>query len=181
MLRTGRVAERAQSGLLALLRKPPIDGPPGTVERAVDRGDGGVQLLGDLARREADHVAEDQNRALSRREMLQCSDEGELQGLSLFIAGLGRRVARLQPDLLVGIGLVPDRFGEWGARIIAGLGGGPRSIGSDRLGRRASAYRQTLVALLYSQGLSTRRPPKRGNARHALSSVSCSASSESCS
>ena len=119
----GRVAERAQSGLLALLRKPPIDGPPRTLERAVDRGDGGVQLLGHLACRKPEHVAENQHCALSRPELLQCGDEGELHGLSLFIASLGHRVARLEPDLLVGIGLDPDRLGKGGALVVAGLRG----------------------------------------------------------
>ena len=48
---------------------------PGPLERAVDRGDRGVEQLGDLVRLPAQHLAQDQHRALPRRQVLQRGDE----------------------------------------------------------------------------------------------------------
>ena len=47
-------------------------------------------------------------------------------------------------------------------------------MGSTRLGRRSIARRQALVAIVYSQERSELRPSKRGSARQARSSASCS-------
>src|SRR5215207_1916941 len=55
--------------------------------------------------------------------MLQRRDERKLHGLALFVAGLGRRIALLEPELLIGIGLQPNRFSERLAARIAGPGG----------------------------------------------------------
>ena len=56
---------------------------------------------------------------------------------------------------------------------------GPKSTGSVRFGRRWSWVRHALVAIVYSHERSELRPSKRASARHARSSVSCSASSAS--
>src|SRR5258705_242566 len=64
------VVHRAQRRLLALLRKPRVDGPAGALERAVDRRRGRIEHLGRLPRREAEHLAEDEHGALPGREVL---------------------------------------------------------------------------------------------------------------
>ena len=82
------VAERAQRGLLARLREPFVDRLVGALERAVDGGRRRLERLGDLGAREAEHVAQDQHRALARRQQLQRGDERELDALALLVLGV---------------------------------------------------------------------------------------------
>ena len=67
----------------------------GALQRGVDRGDAGVEQLGDLGRLPAQHLAQDQHRALARRQVLERVDEGEPQRLArggeLGGVGLGPR------------------------------------------------------------------------------------------
>jgi hypothetical protein len=51
------VTERADGGLLALLREPPVDVGASALRRAVDRGDGRVHRVRHLLDREAEHLA----------------------------------------------------------------------------------------------------------------------------
>ena len=87
---------------------------------------GGVvsSAAGRLARREAEHVAEDEHGALARRQVLERRDEGELDALALLVARLrtGEPVLEAQP--LIGIGLHPDRFDQRLAQAVVGVGRG---------------------------------------------------------
>ena len=73
---------------------------PGPLQGAVDRGDRGVEQLGDLGRLPAQHLAQDQHRPLPRRQVLQRGDEREPDRL----AGLGQlgRVAAGRQHAAVG-------------------------------------------------------------------------------
>jgi len=55
--------------------------------------------------------------------VLQGRDEGELDGLTLLVAGLGRGVPVLQPDGLVRVGFHPDRLGERFPGLLVRAGG----------------------------------------------------------
>ena len=90
------VAERAQGGLLALLGKPLVDRLAGALQGAVHRGDGRLERLGDLAGREAEHLAQDQHGALVGRQVLERRDERQLDALALLVARLGRGKAVLE-------------------------------------------------------------------------------------
>jgi hypothetical protein len=57
-------------------------GGPRPLQRAVDRGDGGVEQFGDLGGVPPEHLAQDEHRALARREVLQCGDEGQADGFA---------------------------------------------------------------------------------------------------
>src|SRR5207302_8518575 len=59
---------------------------------------------------EAEHVAQDQHRALARRQVLERRHERQLHALALLVAGLGRGVAVC--DRVVWIGLDPHRLHE---------------------------------------------------------------------
>ena len=83
------VAQRAQGRLLALLGQQVVDRPVGALQGAGDRGRRGVERLGDLGGREAEHVAQDQHRALARGQVLERGDERELDALALLVARLG--------------------------------------------------------------------------------------------
>ena len=52
-------------------------GGPGPLEGAVDRGDAGVEQLGDLGRLPAQHLAQDEHRPLPGRQVLEGGDEGQ--------------------------------------------------------------------------------------------------------
>ena len=104
------VAERAQRLLLALLGQLLLDRRAGALERAVDRGDAGVERLAGLLRRESEHLAQDQDGALVGGEQLEGRDERELDRLALLVARVGRGVAVLDAEGLVGVGLDPDRL-----------------------------------------------------------------------
>jgi hypothetical protein len=81
---------------------------PRALERAVDRRRARLEHVRGLPGRAAEHVAQDQHRALERRETLDRDEVRELDGLPL--DGGGRRVVALAGQLLeqlVGIGLQP--------------------------------------------------------------------------
>ena len=77
-------------------------------------------------RGESEHLAEDEHRALPRRQVLQCRDEGKLDGLALLVASLGRRVAVRDAQPLVRVRLDPHRLDERLAGIP--LRGGRRAV-----------------------------------------------------
>ena len=72
----------------------------GALQRGVDRGDGGLERLGDLGGRPAQHVAQDEHRALAGRQVLEGGDEGEPDRVALgdHDGGVGHR---LEPGDLV--------------------------------------------------------------------------------
>jgi hypothetical protein len=70
------------------------------LERAVDGGGGRVELLRDLAGREAEDIAQDQHRALRGHEVLQGGDERQLDALAFLVACLRRQWVGLQPQRL---------------------------------------------------------------------------------
>ena len=86
---------------------------------------------------EAEHLAEDQRRALAWRQVLERGDEGELDALALLVARLGRRVAVLHAELLVRVGLDPDGLDDGLARSRVGISGGCVVGGQHALGPRA--------------------------------------------
>jgi hypothetical protein len=163
------------SGQLVLERRPRA------LQRAVDRRHRRVQRLGDLLGREAEDLAQDEHRALGRRQVLERDDERELDALALLVARVGAGQAVGQPERLVRVRLDPHGLDQRLARA------------DPRVRRRAvvdrqhpawagagSASRQVFVAIVYSQERSELRPSKRGSARHARSDASCRASSASC-
>ena len=121
----GGVVERPQRRLLVLLGQALVDGLVGALQGAVDRGGRCLEYLGGFARRETEHVTEDQHRPLSRRQVLQRGDEGELDALAQLIARVGRGVPVPQPEPLVGDRLDPHRLDQRLARRVAGLGRWP--------------------------------------------------------
>ena len=104
------VAERAQRRLLAARGQPRVDGPVRALQRAVDRRPARPQRVRDLGAAEPEHVAQDQHRALARRQQLERGHERELDALALLV-GLRRAGERLEPDRL-GV-----RLGQPGMRI----------------------------------------------------------------
>ena len=88
-------------------------GGSGPLERAVDRGDRGVQQFGDLDRLPTQHLPQDQHGALAGRQVLERGDEGQADRL----AGLGElggvRDRRKHPG--IGDGLNPGVLGQHGA------------------------------------------------------------------
>src|SRR5262249_5182048 len=106
------VAERAKRYLLASVWQPLPDGLARALQRAVDGGRGRVERLGDLTGREAENLAHDQYRALICRKVLQRRDEGELDALPLLIARFRSGEPVGQPELLIRIGLHPDRLDQ---------------------------------------------------------------------
>jgi hypothetical protein len=59
-----------------------VDGRPRSLQRAVDRRDGGVEQFGDLRGGPAEHIAQDQDRALAAGELLDGGEQGELHALA---------------------------------------------------------------------------------------------------
>ena len=128
------VAERAQRGLLALVREPLVDGLARALQRAVDGRRRVVSsVLGDLLRREAEHLAQDQHRALRGGQVLERRDERQLDALALLVARLRGGVALREAG--VGVRLDPDRLGQ---RLRPGSRAARRT-GRSRSGARASA------------------------------------------
>src|SRR4029453_11675686 len=84
------VADRTQRRLLALLGYALTDRLAGALQGTVHRGDGRLERLGDLAGREAEHVALEQDGALVGRQMLERRDERQLHALALLVASLRR-------------------------------------------------------------------------------------------
>ena len=117
------VAERAQGGLLALLGNALLDRRPRALQRAVHRGDRRLERLGDLLRREAEHLAQDQHGALGGRQVLERGDEGQLHALAALVAGGRSGEAVLDAQDLVRIGLDPHRLDERLAGPDVGIGG----------------------------------------------------------
>ena len=128
------VAERAQRLLLALLRQPLLDRRAGALQGAVHRGDAGVERVRRLLGGEAEHLAQDQHRALVGGQQLEGGDEGELDGLALLVAGVGRGVAVLDAEGLVGVRLDPDRLDQRLADAAVRIGGRPVVDRQDPLG-----------------------------------------------
>ena len=122
-------------------------------------------------RREAQHVAQDQHRALARRQVLQRGDERELDRLALLVAGLGPGAA--VRDLERSSGTARPRPTRPAARRARRADRRPaRSpAAAPASGRRSISRRQVLVAIRYSHERSELRPSKRGEARQARSSV----------
>jgi hypothetical protein len=81
------------------------------MSRAVDGGGRRVELLGDLAGREAEDIAQDQHGALRGDEVLQCGDERQLDALAFLVACLRRQWVGLQPERLA------ERLPGTGARL----------------------------------------------------------------
>src|SRR5215210_3863681 len=65
------VAERAHGRLLTLLGQAFVDGFPGALEGAVHRRDRGLERLRDLLGGETEHLAQNQDGVLSRRQVLE--------------------------------------------------------------------------------------------------------------
>ena len=100
VVRAGRADLRLVDAVLA-------ERGPGPLQRAVHRGDGGAEQLGDLLRLPPQHLAQDEHRPLLRREVLQGADERQPDRL------LGRGdLARvtLGDDATVGDRLDPRRL-----------------------------------------------------------------------
>ena len=90
------VAEGAQGLELTALRQRGGRGRAGPLQGAGHRGDRGVELKRGLGGGEAEHVTENEHRALQRRQFLEQDHERDLDALPLLVAGLGgRRAARL--------------------------------------------------------------------------------------
>jgi hypothetical protein len=79
------------------------------LQRAVDRHDGRVEQLGDLARLPVQDLAQDEHRPLARGQVLERGHEGEPDGLAL--GGQLRGVAVLGQDARVGDRLEPRGLG----------------------------------------------------------------------
>ena len=98
--------------MLAAVGKPLVHRLVGALQRAVDTRRGHLERRGRLARRVAEHVAEDEHGALARRQVLERRDEGELDALALLVARLRAGEPVLDAQRLIRIGLHPDRFDE---------------------------------------------------------------------
>ena len=97
------------------------------LQGAVDRGDARLQQLGSLGRLPAEHLAEDQHRALLRRQVLQSRDE--------------REPDRLARDCDVGGIAVVVQHERVGHRLDPGHFGERREIRLHRLSGRAEIHR----------------------------------------
>ena len=176
--RSAVVAERPQRRLLALLGHALVDRGPRALQRAVDRR----QLVSSISAaslgRVAEHLAQDQRRALVGRQVLERGDERQLDALALLVAGLRRR----RPPS--GRAARRDRARSRATRRAA------RRAGCG-LGGRAVVDRQHALAALarsgqagvggdrYSHVAASCGPRSAPSPRHARSSVSWSASSAS--
>ncbi len=80
-----------------------IEGGPGPLQGAIHGRNAGVEGLGNLARREAEHIAQDQSRALLGGEKLQRGDEGQAHAGALHGNGFG--IGRWSAQQAVGKGL----------------------------------------------------------------------------
>ena len=134
----GRVrGRRARGDPLPLQRRPR------PLQRAVGAGEGGLEELGGLGGRPAEHVAQDEHGTLAARELLDRGQERELHALVQRVAG--RRVGRRRRRGLGG--LFGDRqHGPRPARprlelVEAGVGGDAEEPGLD--GRAALEARAT--------------------------------------
>ncbi len=104
----------------------------------MDRGRRDVERLRDLARGEAEHVAQQQHRPLPGRQVLKSGGERQLDALALLVAG-GRRG---EPVGEAGVGerLEPAQLGRGRRQLAMRVAGGAASSGTSRRGRRSSAF-----------------------------------------
>src|SRR5262249_38977881 len=107
--------------------EPASEGGAGSFEGAGDRLEGRVEQGGDLGRREAEHVAQDEDGYLAGRQQLQSRDEGQGDGLGLLVAGFG---AEGGGQGRVGEGLEPDDLTEAGGLGRFDAGDVPRRGGA---------------------------------------------------
>ena len=101
------VAEPLQGRTLAWLQQLLLQRPAGAEDRPVDRCDRGLEQVRNLLSGEAEHVAEKEHGPLAGGEVLQRSDEGELQHLAALVASLGRRIAIRAAERFVSVRLDP--------------------------------------------------------------------------
>ena len=123
---------------------------PGALERAVHRGDARLEQLRDLGGLPAEHLAQDQHRALAGRKMLQRGHEREPDRL-------GTRLGRSRPRRVVRQRLDPRDLGQ---RV---------QVGRDRLAARARDPSVEPAAPARSAGRG-RRWSRCGRARSAARS-----------
>ncbi len=173
------VAPGAERSLLAALGQPGVDRGPRALQGAVDRGDRRVERLGHPARREAEDLAQDEHRALARREELQGGDERELDALAPLDPRLRARQAVLHPEALVGVRVHPHRLGERRSGAVVRVGGRPVVDGQHAGGAAGDRVEADFLAIRYSQERRELRPSKRRRPHQARSRASCSASSAS--
>ena len=131
------VAQRPQRLLLRTGRALALELRAGPLQGAVDRRDRGLEHLGGLPGAEAEHVAQEQHRALVGRQELERGDVGELDALALLVA-----------QELVGIGLDPDRLGQRLGERRARIVPAPVPPGSSRRLRPSSTRSEALVAIV---------------------------------
>ena len=127
-----------------------IEGGPGPLQGAVHGRNAGIEDRGNLARREAEHIAQDQSRA-AWREKLQRGDEGQAHAGVLHGNGFG--IGRWSAQQAVGKGLQPGHLQAGHERSIGILEGLAHPGGKGAASRPSSASRQALVAMRYSQVL----------------------------
>ena len=183
------VAECAKRRLLALRGQPLVDRPARALQRAVHRRDRQLEQRGGLGGGEPEHLAQDQHRALARRQMLERRDERELEALPQLVAGLRSSGPVGHAELPIGIRLDPHRLGErpagslarvrrWerrpaGARASAGAWRRPRTR-SSRSGRASFAAscgpRTARVRATRAGACPAARPRRRGPSRASGSS-----------
>ena len=100
----------AVQGLGASLGGQVPECAPRPLQGAVDGGHARAEELGCLGRLPAEHVAQDQRRALAGRKVLERGDEGQADGLAV-LGDLGR-VRALGGDPVVGNRGQPRGFGQ---------------------------------------------------------------------
>ena len=162
--RTPAVPQRGELVGLADRRDALADRRPRPLQRAVGRGDGGLEHLRGLRGRELEHVAQQQDGALVGRQVLERGDERQLDAVADRVGVLRQR-------------LQPHRAGHISPRSLGSSSGATRS---GVVIRRSRWRRHALVVTRYSQVRSAERPWKRSRPRQASSRASCSASSASC-
>ena len=101
-------------------RQALVDGLVRALERAVDGLGRRLERVGDLGAGEAEHVAQDQHRALTRRQVLERRHERQLHALALLVTSLGPGEAVREGA--VGVGLDPDRLRERLGELIVRVG-----------------------------------------------------------
>src|SRR5262249_22978428 len=118
------VADGAQRRLLAACGEPLVRGLTGALQEAVDGGGGGAERRGDLGWCEPENVAEQEDRSLAARQVLEGGDEGQFDALAPLIAGLWRGGPVLDPEGVVGVGRQPNWLPQapvgWAARALLG-------------------------------------------------------------
>ena len=116
LVRLDRSPEQLELGLgrdrrrtaLAAVRAVGRHRRPGTLQGAVGRDDRHLEQRGGLLRRPVEDVAQDQDRALARRQQLDRGKERQLDGLARHGHGVGLVLARRDlVEQVVGVGLQP--------------------------------------------------------------------------